>query len=83
MNGFALMYLPHTGLFYDGGSFLDGRGQVLGWNGTLEVYESRAQALAVKKKLLDKDPRKYQADRIVLIKVEVRMKTETRREEEL
>ena len=55
---YTLLWIPKTGLFYDGGGsgFTDGKGDTIRWDRTVYVFPSHQRAETAKQKMIDKYP---------------------------
>jgi hypothetical protein len=53
---YTLMWIPSTGLMYDGGEFFDGQMKPIRWDRTIHIFQSHAKAETAKKKILEKYP---------------------------
>lgn len=51
---YTVMYMPHSGLFFSGGEFLDGRQNRIPWSRVLPVYQSHSAASACRDRLREK-----------------------------
>ena len=73
-RGFTLLYIPRSGLFYDGGSFLDGFQNRITWSRSIRIYPTHSAAEVAKQKILAKYPTEYAGGQIVVLAVEVKEK---------
>jgi hypothetical protein len=53
---FTLLWIPRSGLFYDGGKFMDGTGNEIEWNRTIPLFPSMYAAEIAKAGVLEKHP---------------------------
>lgn len=53
---YVLLWVPKSGLFYDGGDFFDGKQMPIGWDRTIHVFSSHSRAETAKQKTLAKFP---------------------------
>lgn len=53
---YCLLWIPASGLFYDGGGFFDGNRDRVPWRGTLPVFKTHAKAVTAKKKMKQRFP---------------------------
>ena len=53
---YMLMWLPKSGLFYDGGDFFDGQGNALNWDRTIPTYSTPQRADTSKKRIVEAHP---------------------------
>lgn len=67
---FALLHVPHSGLFFEGGAFLDGRQNRVPWDGVIRCFSSRASADKARVKLLATRPAEF--GNILVVSVELK-----------
>lgn len=48
---YAVIAAPKNGLRFDGGKFVDGRGNLVAFSGQLDIYQTESMAVAAKRKL--------------------------------
>jgi hypothetical protein len=53
---FTLLWIPRSGLFYDGGKFLDGDGNQIRWNHTIPLFATHAKAATAKNRVIYEHP---------------------------
>ena len=75
---YTLLYIPHSGLYHSSRGFIDGAGRELKWEGKLTVYESHADAIAARDRILNKEAEKYKHGQIFVIGVDIVEKYGTR-----
>jgi hypothetical protein len=52
----TLMWIPQTGLMYDGGKFFDGQMNEVKWDRVIRIFPSHARAETAKKRILERHP---------------------------
>lgn len=73
---YTLFYIPRSGLFYDGGAFLDGYQQRIFWDGSIPIYDTHAAAVVAKEKILKRWPQEYSGGQIVVLSIEPRINSQ-------
>ena len=68
-RGYTLLWIPKSGLFYDGGSFLDGKQERIRWDRTIHIFASHAKAETAKKRILERYPDAH--GELVMLPVEI------------
>lgn len=68
---YCLFYVPHTGLFFDGGDFLDGHQERIKWDRKIPIFTSHSRAVLAKESNLQNKPDAYANGRIVVLTVEL------------
>jgi hypothetical protein len=53
---YTLLWIPKSGLFFEGGEFLDGKRERIKWDRTIHIFASHARAETAKKRILEKFP---------------------------
>jgi hypothetical protein len=53
---YTLLWIPKSGLFFEGGEFLDGKRERIRWDRTIRIFASHARAETAKKRILEKFP---------------------------
>ena len=66
---YTLMWIPRSGLFWDGGQFLDGKQERIRWDRTIRIYASHARAETAKMRIMEKFPEAH--GELVMLPVEV------------
>lgn len=54
---FVLLWIPKSGLFYDGGQFFDGYQDRINWDRTLPLYDTASEAEEAKQRIMARYPR--------------------------
>ena len=67
---YTVLYVPNSGLFFEGGEFVDGRRERIEWNRTIPVYESHMRAQTARDKILESWPDRYADGNLVVLGVE-------------
>lgn len=69
---YTLLFIPHDGLFFSGGEFLDGHGNRITWDRSIPVYPSHSRAETARDRILERYPERYAGGQLVMLGVELK-----------